>query len=565
MGSFYKDGYVVYNRKPKTKSVWYHLRAEAESEVMNIASSLSSVEVDYSPVAEYLLNLSHNEREKEKKLIEDVLGEGSVKDINDIQSFIEKFNTLMQGEKQFAAAKKRLDEAIKRGENKNNKDRAPTVASLFTSYFHSALSKRLKNFLEPIKTSQGYDWKAKDWKQYIERVYDDCVDEAVRRMFSDKSKENLIYGENGDWDAYLKAYNEMDSLRADFKQMIRSRLDIKELGNMLKNKDNREMLDKKRNNKSHKGFSSLIAKTLNLKSEKNVRSIAGFVEEFVVILGRQIGDGKNKGRQGKVLSSNVLSADSVTLFNINIEAKPDFNYILNQFDDQLRKPKSLLDASRKINKFYDEFAPSLQDITIVYDSTKSYSMSGSFSKHGFGGGTRKLVDAEEILNSTGEKDGDIHNLINVLLNSMEGAILNSKSEQYKELFKQKMVKALAQLMFDDWSTIGDTAGKPNAIHVFTLDGIQIPLSVLLEATGKAIEKTQNFQEARQYFNVHTSLGEIKYKEPIEMLEGSDDKHFTYSKILEAWNIQLEEARTKATFSISFLRNFKDEIKNWIKF
>ena len=65
------------------------------------------------------------------------------------------------------------------------------------------------------------------------------------------------------------------------------------------------------------------------------------------------------------------------------------------------------------------------------------------------------------------------------------------------------------------------------------------------------------EKARQYFNVHTSLGKIKYPEPIEIPEDSDDKHLTHSKVLEAWNEQLEEARTKATFSISFLRNFKD--------
>jgi hypothetical protein len=45
------------------------------------------------------------------------------------------------------------------------------------------------------------------------------------------------------------------------------------------------------------------------------------------------------------------------------------------------------------------------------------------------------------------------------------------------------MSAVAELLFDDWSTLGEVRGGARAIHVLQLEGLQIPSSVFFIAAG----------------------------------------------------------------------------------
>ena len=72
---------------------------------------------------------------------------------------------------------------------------------------------------------------------------------------------------------------------------------------------------------------------------------------------------------------------------------------------------------------------------------------------------------------------------------MEGAIQSGDKENMREELNNTIAEAVAYLLFDDWSTIGDIQTGTQGIHVLSLDGLMIPLSYLLTATGEAMIET----------------------------------------------------------------------------
>ena len=113
---------------------------------------------------------------------------------------------------------------------------------------------------------------------------------------------------------------------------------------------------------------------------------------------------------------------------------------------------------------------------------------------------------------------------------------------------------MANFMFDDWTNIGVTTN--NAIHIFSLDEVKIPLSYLLIATGKAMLNT--ISDPTSYFKVSFSVpNEIKYPEKIQDFDVNIG-------MIGYWDEQRQIARKNSSFSIRFLSNFKTLIKDLIK-
>ena len=120
------------------------------------------------------------------------------------------------------------------------------------------------------------------------------------------------------------------------------------------------------------------------------------------------------------------------------------------------------------------------------------------------------------------------------------------------------MSAAAELLFDDWISIGAPSSGTKAIHVLQLEGIQLPLSVFLIAAGKAMVNASADME--RIIKISVKLpGPIKYPNPIKTAGGH------MSEILDKWDEQAAIAAEQSSFSMIFLTNFKSLISSWIAF
>lgn len=78
----------------------------------------------------------------------------------------------------------------------------------------------------------------------------------------------------------------------------------------------------------------------------------------------------------------------------------------------------------------------------------------------------------------------------------------------------------AQFLFDDYLTIGRKHKNLTAIHIFNLDGVLIPLSLVLTALARAFEDSSRYNY-KDIVRVHFSIPEILY--PYGIAPGEEGK------------------------------------------
>jgi hypothetical protein len=65
----------------------------------------------------------------------------------------------------------------------------------------------------------------------------------------------------------------------------------------------------------------------------------------------------------------------------------------------------------------------------------------------------------------GYDENKVNNFINAAYNTGSGAIFEEAQEEFVEQIKISLSKAVANLIFDDWSTLGQIPTGAQAIHV----------------------------------------------------------------------------------------------------
>ena len=100
----------------------------------------------------------------------------------------------------------------------------------------------------------------------------------------------------------------------------------------------------------------------------------------------------------------------------------------------------------------------------------------------------------------------IENYINVAYNTGTGAYFSNKRAEVEENLKAGLMAAAAHLLFDDWVSIGETqGGGASAIHVLQLEGLNLPLSVFLEASSSRYRletrRVKDFSMEKEWISV----------------------------------------------------------------
>ena len=484
----------------------------------------------------------------------------SVNSTEDVKEFIKRFNEVLMGAEQFKKAVDRLKVAVN-DKHQGKENRAPTAASWFTSYLGTALTEEINMFLAQ---KGSYDAIAREdfsrWDKEIDMRIDRAIMKAWKRMLSLALKDDKKhYGGKDDWAQVLEASNSFTNFGTTFSdyfiKLIRSKVDFSALRNIFK----QVTLENGKQTGARKFIDS--AEGLNLKGEKKSRSLGGTVQEWVDALMNSLGNAvsaaASKGSSTLVLTSEMAKTDTVAFYNFEetISTQGIEQAIVKELDSNLVGSKSLNETAKRLENFYNQNLSKLNKSFIVYGNSKSYSMAESF--RGFhNGGERKFSELPGFFaEAKADVTGDVENFIKKAYNTASGAVFDGYAAEVTEETKMALMSAMASLLFDDWKTIGEQpTGGAGAIHALQLDGIRLPLSAVLIATGQALQDIEG--NAEQFFKVSVKLPPaILYP---EITPGSSKE-----EIYGHWDEQYGVSENAATFSTSFLANFKTIVRQWL--
>lgn len=128
----------------------------------------------------------------------------------------------------------------------------------------------------------------------------------------------------------------------------------------------------------------------------------------------------------------------------------------------------------------------LDDGFIVYSSDKNYTLNNKFG----GFHTGKLgARPMDFLNNIYKNSRHFLTLLGTIQQFGKGAILEDQ-QQYVEML---LAQDVAYMLFDDYTTIGTKSASSRAIHIMNLNGIMIPLSLILTLLADAIEELDDLR------------------------------------------------------------------------
>ena len=82
----------------------------------------------------------------------------------------------------------------------------------------------------------------------------------------------------------------------------------------------------------------------------------------------------------------------------------------------------------------------------------------------------------------------------------------------EDAFERMLAQDVAYFLFDDYTTIGEADTGGRSIHVMNLNGVMIPLSMILELLADAIDSTYiDINRVRKIVNVDIKVPKIEFE------------------------------------------------------
>lgn len=564
------DGWVVYTRESQNP-YWERVRKQRGKEVEDNASFARSSNDRtryYHDAAETLRQLAINERSKEAELIFRLTGKRPSDDEEE-KDFIQHFNEILIGAKQFEQTVQRLKQDLKKREkDKDKHSLAPQISSLFLPKYQSILGHAVENWFH-TRGMENFDESIIEWKNGGgKEVAIECAIQAFSEILTNPNTSgvNKIYhitvGNNNDYKDLAELFKSNSDFQRYFSESILSKLGINNINNLFDDQQAYNKFISSWNYKSRNYGPTAVKKALKV-SSKRTGQIGGTVAEYVLALmegiigGTYVIDDKGTTKSGSVVAGTSEIAKTDVIATFSFDAEIDAEQVCNDIIDQVYNEtnKSLIDTARRLDEVTRETLSKLKDNFIVYTSSKAYGLGDNF--RGFRGGKQLLstfpATTEEMYSGTGNI---AEKLVAAAYNVIPGAILEENNEIVENL-KQLVSMAAAALLFDDYLTIGKGINDNNSIHVLSLDSIQLPLSVYMKACADAILDTVD--ELKSLVQVNIKLGGKILYPNVSSYNFNNGEHITKMDINEAWEKQAQNAVSSSKFEITFLSNFKDRI------
>lgn len=497
------------------------------------------------------------ELEKERTFLRQILPDFNFDDIEG-KELIDQLNEVMHGQVQYKNALGRIKAALK-PQNQSKGQLAPSASSLFSSYLGTEISRIFSNFIRRTTVQDPFT----EWTGYFESHLNNAIDRAVQSMLEEigtKGNINEIYGDASQWKELGKAYKEIEGFSQQFQQMIRNKINFQGIINMFEDEAARSIYEKAKSGKRNSGFRKYIDKSAHLKSQAG--QIGGSVAEYINDLMEKIApkSGTITDRGSTVIIPEITLADRVTVYQFSADIEFDAQTIANEISNSLIDSVSLKDSAQRLEEFYERNLRNLEHTVIIYGSDKEYQLNMNFN--GFhNGGQMPLERLPDYISDAGINANIGMDFVYTAYNTLPSAIYANMRGEIETEITNILTAAAAKLLFNDWSTIGESDGGTSALHVLNLDGIIVPSSYVLINLGQAMMNAAD--DMHKWFKVDLNLPQtIEYREgDWKTFQGTDLQ--VKQQIYDKWQKQFETARKESYFSTSFLSNFKDLMRSLI--
>lgn len=205
--------------------------------------------------------------------------------------------------------------------------------------------------------------------------------------------------------------------------------------------------------------------------------------------------------------------------------------------------KALSELGTKIKNLDDGF--------IIYSSDKNQAQK---TKKGFGAGSLG-PNAQSFLENVYKNSSSVNTLIGAVQQLGKGAMMEDKEGAFEELLAQDV----AYMLFDDYTSIGENDAGGKAIHVMNLNGILMPMSVILTLLADAIDSIESSgsKQIRKIVDVDINAPAILYNDDTEQASAHPGDP------MAAWNEQRQYALDNTKIQATFLKNFTQIVSMYL--
>lgn len=485
--------YVYYQGLQVTRPALY---SAAVSRVSAVSAGLQSEEV-YTSTISNLKALARNEASKEIALLVNVFGQEAASlplNENTYPEILKGINAAMNMKGAVERALYRMNNLKKKnGESANS---AITPDNFFSDYFLTAWNKNLPDLRDRLASAAGqfaletHQLISEDFKfkavDMVEETLDKSVQDAIRALANSK-----VFNSKDSDDA-----NELDGV---YKDLVQSMGSIQQGGTLAHSLYVKYGLDKFMDTMMEQIGRARKAKTISKKpfSRKQMEKIlpkrnggahnrirGEAHEDFMKAIIEQVTSNVSngfKGGRGSVLSTGAtkMKADLVIEYGLDMSSLQNAvnsEKNLENVEDageirkvSLERGKNIINELSKVN-----------DSFVVMMSAKDYGKSTISSMQGFHGGDYSL----DNIGALEQYVPNMRNVVFAVMNAGEGAVGANLDG-----VAASIAGAIGHLLFDDVATIGQdmTGVGGRSIHLFSLNGILVPLSFFLSQTAAAME------------------------------------------------------------------------------
>lgn len=393
-------------------------------------------------------------------------------------------------------------------------------------------------------------------KEILDQELPNIVQDAIMRMLSEQTNvENKAIDQE-----YRTAYQQLYDELALFSQQKTISPLTKEIYDIYHVDELKQLiLDKVIRSNS----TSKIRKNsqLNKKLQADFHARGGYTLEAI---GNAVANMMLDGiKGGSVHTGNVrvegnnhghdtgMKADYI--ITLNIDTMPVEEMIAHWTDEsgEVSRQKSV----EKIQKLYDE-VKDIDNGFIIYSSAKNYTYNEKFG--GFSAGNALSMDNfKEVMKNVGWKS-NFNMVVGAILQIADGAIGANVLD--KADLENLLARNVAYLLFDDVDQIGiENQSGTNTLHVMNLNGIYIPISLILFSLADAIDEA-NESTARNLIRVTLTNQPILFKTAAEQRKWEEQND---ASPYDAWVHQRTVALNNTKVQAHFLKNFQEIIQTYI--
>ena len=439
-----------------------------------------------------------------------------------------------------------------------NSNGMKNIMSWFSTYFTIIWKKEADRIVKIIIEQVQKSRESVD--TIIENVMNieipNLVKQTLLHMFSSDRRTEMSFMNEKYHTAYQQLYNHLNSMQMQNNPLLeqfRQIYKIDEITNILSEEIKKGIINSTTvANNASKKIKTSVNKQIHQRGGLAMEAFENFTADMLISQ-IKIKDGTIAGG---VVNSGLsgMKADNIITFNIDTQQVQDTIDKLTPFSGRpqfVEEISNLEEAVKNINNGF-----------IIYSSAKNYSYNENFK--GFSSGEEINMSTLKTVMSSVSLQTKAEQIIGAILQLANGAI-GAKILDKADI-EEQLAHYIAYLLFDDVEQIGKiNQSGSNSLHLMNLNGIYIPLSVILHSLANAIEDVE--ANPRRIVNVTiTPPKSIIFPVADNRKIGSQGYWMRQNNAtaLDAWNYQREQALQVSKISAKFLKNFQELIQEYIQ-